>query len=58
MELPPLEDERDESHERQLGLVDMGRIERGPESAPAVEPRDEAEVESEGVEPPADEEEG
>lgn len=59
VELPPMEDDRDESRERQLGLVDMGRPDRGPESVPMVEAPGEAEVEAgEATESPRDEEEG
>jgi small subunit ribosomal protein S6 len=43
LELPPLEEERDESRERQLGLIEPERREhRGPESAPVDDELDEA----------------
>jgi small subunit ribosomal protein S6 len=53
LELPPLEEDRDESRERQLGLVEPERREHrsGPESAP---PEDADEADIEGA---ADEEE-
>ena len=34
LELPPIEEERDDSRERQLGLIEPERRERGPESMP------------------------
>jgi small subunit ribosomal protein S6 len=38
LELPPIEEERDESRERQLGLIEPERREsRGPESVPPGE---------------------
>lgn len=56
LELPPIEDERDDSRERQLGLVEPERREmRGPESAP-VEAPEEGDVEP-GAAVPAEEEE-
>ena len=46
LELPPIEEERDESRERQLGLIEPDRREsRGPESAPPEE-AEEGELES------------
>ena len=59
LELPPLEDERDDSRERQLGLIEPERrMDRGPESMAVPDVEDvEAEVEA----PPGeatDEEEG
>ncbi len=47
LELPPIEDERDDSRERQLGLIESERRhERGPESmsAPDVDPEAEPEA--------------
>jgi small subunit ribosomal protein S6 len=50
LELPPIEEERDESRERQLGLIEPERRQdRSPEIAP---PDEEADIEA-----PADEEE-
>ncbi len=51
LELPPIEEERDESRERQLGLIEPERRQEReaiPEEAPEVEP---------GVEEPAEDEE-
>jgi small subunit ribosomal protein S6 len=50
LELPPVEEDRDESRERQLGLIEP---ERRPERAEAA-PEDEAEMDGEGA--PEDEE--
>ena len=45
IELPPLEEERDESRERQLGLVESDRREqRGPESVPMHDDADEPDI--------------
>lgn len=51
LELPPIEDERDESRERQLGLVEPERRQERQEQAP---PDEEGDIEGEG---PAEEEE-
>jgi small subunit ribosomal protein S6 len=57
VELPPLEEERDESRERQLGLVEMDRRAERPE-APPVPDDEAAEAEGEvGAVPGGDEEE-
>jgi small subunit ribosomal protein S6 len=54
LELPPIEDDRDESRERQLGLIEPERRqERGPES---MGPPDE-DGESDGAHEPAEEDE-
>ncbi|WP_437794134.1 30S ribosomal protein S6 [Sorangium sp. So ce693] len=55
LELTPLEDDRDDSRERQLGLIEPERrIDRSSEQAPAGELDDAEEAEAEGA---ADEEE-
>ncbi|WP_437324779.1 30S ribosomal protein S6 [Sorangium sp. So ce381] len=55
LELAPLEDDRDDSRERQLGLIEPERrIDRSSEQAPAGELDDAEEAEAEGA---ADEEE-
>lgn len=55
LELTPLEDDRDDSRERQLGLIEAERrIDRSSEQAPASDIDDAEEAEAEGA---ADEEE-
>ncbi|WP_437974357.1 30S ribosomal protein S6 [Sorangium sp. So ce295] len=55
LELTPLEDDRDDSRERQLGLIEPERrIDRSSEQAPASDLDDAEEAEAEGA---ADEEE-
>ena len=45
LELPPIEDERDDSRERQLGLLEPERrADRGPESVPTPDVEDEVEA--------------
>jgi small subunit ribosomal protein S6 len=50
LELPPVEDDRDESRERQLGLIEPERRqERGPDPAAAEDELEEAPEEEEGI---------
>src|SRR5262245_12485022 len=57
VDLPPLEEEREDSRERQLGLIEPERrADRGPESIASGDLMDDGDIESEGE--ASDEEEG
>lgn len=55
LELPPIEEERDESRERQLGLIEPERRPERSYEAPMAE--EEGDIEAESGEGPSDEEE-
>jgi small subunit ribosomal protein S6 len=61
VELPPAEEDRDDSRERQLGLVDMDRRAERPDAPPPGIPEEEGPEPAEAAEPEAastDDEEG